>query len=36
MTCLTVFIISVALLLVGLWNATLLLSEKAFMGWLSS
>lgn len=28
MTCLTVFIISVALLMVGLWNATLLLSEK--------
>ena len=26
MTCLTVFIISVALLMVGLWNATLLLS----------
>ena len=32
MTCLTVFIISVALLLVGLWNATLLLSEKGFYG----
>jgi uncharacterized membrane protein YiaA len=30
MTCLTVFIISVALLMVGLWNATLLLSEKGF------
>ena len=28
MTCLTVFIISVALLLVGLWNATLLKKEK--------
>ncbi|MBW6099308.1 hypothetical protein KZ773_11245 [Escherichia coli] len=37
MTCLTVFIISVALLMVGLWNATLLLSEKRFfMDWLSS
>ncbi len=32
MTCLTVFIISVALLMVGLWNATLLLSEKGFYG----
>lgn len=32
MTCLTVFIISVALLMVGLWNATLLLSEKRFYG----
>ncbi len=31
MTCLTVFIISVALLMVGLWNATLLLSEKRFL-----
>ena len=29
---LTVFIISVALLMVGLWNATLLLSEKGFYG----
>ncbi len=26
------FLISVALLLVGLWNATLLLSEKGFYG----
>ncbi|EGD4400715.1 Inner membrane protein yiaA [Escherichia marmotae] len=32
MTCLVVFIISVALLMVGLWNATLLLSEKGFYG----
>lgn len=32
MTCLSVFIIAVALLLVGLWNATLLLSEKGFYG----
>lgn len=32
MTCLTAFIIAVALLVVGLWNATLLLSEKGFYG----
>ncbi|MTH45488.1 inner membrane protein YiaA [Intestinirhabdus alba] len=31
-TCLAAFIISVALLIVGLWNATLLLSEKGFYG----
>lgn len=32
MICLTVFITPVALLLVGLWNATLLLSEESFYG----
>lgn len=32
MTCLIAFIIAVALLVVGLWNATLLLSEKGFYG----
>lgn len=32
MTCLIAFLISVGLLLVGLWNATLLLSEKRFYG----
>lgn len=32
MTCLLAFIIAVSLLLVGLWNATLLLSEKGFYG----
>ena len=32
MKCLTAFIIAVALLVVGLWNATLLLSEKGFYG----
>ena len=32
MTCLTAFIIAVALLVVGLWNASLLLSEKGFYG----
>lgn len=31
-TCLGAFIIAVALLVVGLWNATLLLSEKGFYG----
>ncbi|XWJ92601.1 inner membrane protein YiaA [Phytobacter ursingii] len=30
--CLMTFIISIGLLLVGLWNATLLLSEKGFYG----
>ena len=32
MMCLAAFIIAVGLLLVGLWNATLLLSEKGFYG----
>lgn len=32
MMCLVAFIIAVGLLLVGLWNATLLLSEKGFYG----
>lgn len=31
-TCLAAFVIAVALLVVGLWNATLLLSEKGFYG----
>lgn len=31
-TCLATFIIAVALLVIGLWNATLLLSEKGFYG----
>ncbi|MEG0101661.1 MAG: inner membrane protein YiaA [Citrobacter sp.] len=31
-TCLAVFVIAVVLLVVGLWNATLLLSEKGFYG----
>lgn len=30
--CLIAFVISVALLVIGLWNATLLLSEKGFYG----
>jgi uncharacterized membrane protein YiaA len=30
--CLITFILSIGLLLVGLWNATLLLSEKGFYG----
>lgn len=32
MTCLLTFIIGVGLLVIGLWNATLLLSEKGFYG----
>lgn len=32
MTCFIAFVISIALLVVGLWNATLLLSEKGFYG----
>ncbi|MBD3704220.1 hypothetical protein IE992_19640 [Klebsiella pneumoniae] len=31
-TCLVVFVIAVGLLVIGLWNATLLLSEKGFYG----
>ena len=31
-TCLLAFIIGVGLLVIGLWNATLLLSEKGFYG----
>lgn len=32
MTCLIAFFISMALLVIGLWNATLLLNEKGFYG----
>ena len=32
MMCLAAFIIALGLLIVGLWNATLLLSEKGFYG----
>lgn len=31
-TCLAAFVIAVALLVIGLWNATLLLNEKGFYG----
>ena len=31
-TCLAAFIIAVAVLVIGLWNATLLLNEKGFYG----
>lgn len=32
MSCLIAFVIAVGLLVVGLWNATLMLSEKGFYG----